>query len=225
MLADKNSFEYKKKKYGWTREQFNEYNKSRAQSKNNMVTRYGIEEGTKRWSEYVETQRYAGSSLEWFILKHGEEVGLQLWDEINKKKAIGGNNMQVSRIEQAFVDLLIQIPELDDADVMYGEGSQYMVSVSGRYYLYDFVVLKPYKLCIEFHGDYWHCNPVKYAPDFIHSHLQLSAQEIWDKNLQKQLVIEAQGFRYHVVWENDWRTDKVSCLEVITNIIDELSGN
>lgn len=47
-----NTFEYKQEKYGWTKEQFDEYNKSRAVTLALMIKRYGEEEGRMRYDEY-----------------------------------------------------------------------------------------------------------------------------------------------------------------------------
>lgn len=223
MLADKNSFVYKQTKHGWTKQQYDDYNKSRAQSKDNMIKRYGKAEGTKRWKEYVETQKIAGSSLEWFIDKHGDDEGRRVWAEINKKKAYSGTD-HVSKAEMIFVTELIKNVGFSNSTIYYGSEAQYYVIKQSHCYLYDFVVTEPYKLCIEFHGDYWHCNPIKYLPESIHSHLKKSAQEIWDRDKRKQLAIEEQGFRYHVVWERDWNKDKEKCLTDIIQIIQELTN-
>ena len=43
----KNTYEFKKQKYGWTEEQFNEYNKSRAVTLENCIKKHGEEKGTR----------------------------------------------------------------------------------------------------------------------------------------------------------------------------------
>ena len=57
MCSDTNTFEYKKEKYGWTKEQFDEYNRSRAITLDNMVKKYGKEEGAKKFNDYVDKQK------------------------------------------------------------------------------------------------------------------------------------------------------------------------
>lgn len=73
--ANTNSFEYKKKKYGWTKDRFDEYNQSRAVTKSNMIKRYGLEEGILKWEEYCLLQKTAGITLEYFINEYGIEEG------------------------------------------------------------------------------------------------------------------------------------------------------
>ena len=47
-----NSLEYKKKRHGWTKEQFDEYNSSRAQTLQKMIERHGEIEGAEKWEQY-----------------------------------------------------------------------------------------------------------------------------------------------------------------------------
>lgn len=46
-----NTFEYKHQKYDWTKEQFDEYNKSRAVTKENLIRRHCKDKGMIIWNE------------------------------------------------------------------------------------------------------------------------------------------------------------------------------
>ena len=48
----KNKFEYKHKHLGWSKEQFDEFNKSRSVTLDILVKRYGNEIGKRKWKEY-----------------------------------------------------------------------------------------------------------------------------------------------------------------------------
>ena len=52
----------------------------------NQINKYGLEEGTKRFNEYVEKQRYAGCSLDYFQTKYGNEEGLLKYKTTNQLK-------------------------------------------------------------------------------------------------------------------------------------------
>lgn len=65
--SDTNSFEYKQKKFGWTQEQFNEYNKSRARNGNQngnfqkgfykvWIEKYGLDEANKKLEQFKQIQ-------------------------------------------------------------------------------------------------------------------------------------------------------------------------
>lgn len=83
----KNTFEGKQAKYDWTAEQFVAYNQSRAVTLDNLIKKYGNEDGHKRWLSYVKKQKVNGSTLEWFIAKHGEIVGPEIYESVCAAKA------------------------------------------------------------------------------------------------------------------------------------------
>lgn len=80
-----NSFEYKKEKHGMTADEYDKYNKSRSNTIENFIKRYGEEEGTRKWNEYIEKERYS-NSLEYFITTYGEEEGIKIFNNLNESK-------------------------------------------------------------------------------------------------------------------------------------------
>lgn len=82
-----NSFEYKRDKYGWTEDDFDKYNNSRAVTLENLIKKYGLETGTEMFEKYRKRQAYAGCKLEYFIEKYGEIDGLEKYKQINKLKS------------------------------------------------------------------------------------------------------------------------------------------
>ncbi|MEK7499449.1 MAG: hypothetical protein AAB649_02490, partial [Patescibacteria group bacterium] len=57
------------------------------------------------------------------------------------------------------------------------------------------ILFREKKLIVEFNGDYWHCNPQKYAADFFHKNKQKTAQEIWEEDAKRQQVLEKNGYK------------------------------
>ncbi len=55
---------------------------------------------------------------------------------------------------------------------------------------------------IECHGDYWHCNPLKYSPDYYNRLVHLTAKEIWERDSEKKKLLESAGYSVEVIWEN-----------------------
>lgn len=69
-------------------------------------------------------------------------------------------------------------------------------------YRYDFFI--PSKnIIIECNGDYWHCNPDKYSPDFYHRHYKMTAQEKWVKDKKKEDFAKENGFKVLTFWEEE----------------------
>lgn len=83
--AKSNTFEYKQEKYGMTREEFDEYNQSRAVTLENMVSKYGQELGLQKYNEYVEKQSHSVTE-EYFVEKYGPELGAEKYKNFNDKR-------------------------------------------------------------------------------------------------------------------------------------------
>lgn len=227
-----NTFEYKSEKYGWSRSEFEQYNSSRATTLENMILRYGNEDGTKRWNEYREKQSYAGCSLEYFIERYGEEIGRERYDELRVLKGksldsfikrfgdpVEAKNRYIeywenykttsafrSKAADAFCTKLLDV--FDGYKIYTGAlGKEYCVYSEDldRIFFYDFVVPE-LKLCIEYNGAYYHAKPELYAPDAIIHH-GLTASEIWEQDAVKNMTIEKErGFRVIIVWEGEEET-------------------
>jgi hypothetical protein len=67
-------------------------------------------------------------------------------------------------------------------------------------------------LIVEFFGDYWHCNPVKYSGDYYHRYIHLSASEIWKKDKIREDNIKKLGYEFKIIWESDF--SKHSSLDI-----------
>jgi len=81
------------------------------------------------------------------------------------------------------------------------------------------------KLCIEFDGDMWHANPNKYKymdhPNPFYK--DMTAQDIWDKDLEKHGLIKSAGFHLLNIWESEYTSNPEQtlnkCLSFINNHI------
>lgn len=82
------STEYFVKEKGMTESEAKEFHQNRASTLKNFISRYGEEEGTKRWNEYCKQEAYAGNKIEYFINKYGEEAGRKKYAEVCDKKGI-----------------------------------------------------------------------------------------------------------------------------------------
>lgn len=234
--AESNKFDYKQKKYGWTKEQFDEYNSSRAQTLEKMIARHGETEGSRRWLEYCDKQAYT-NTLRYFIEKYGYAAGLKKYKEVNKGKAKtlnpkllaenlgiaiedaieiiltrGSNNGATwgSKLEKEFTeqleDSLGEKLEYTTFSKPYGKWSH----ENQTYVIYD---IKHKDCIIEFNGDYWHANPKIYKDDALIR--GMPAHRIQEKDLIKIKLAESLGFRTYTVWESDFKKNK-------THIINEV---
>lgn len=87
-----------------------------------------------------------------------------------------------------------------------------------KYYFYDFAITN-LKIIIEYNGDYYHANPLKYNESFYNKHLKLNAKDIWIKDKLKNDYIINLGYNLFIIWESDNIEAKIK--EIISHIIDK----
>lgn len=228
-----NSFEYKKEKYGWNKEDFDKYNTSRSQTLDKMISRYGESEGSAKWETYCLRQAYTNTK-DYFVEKYGREIGILKYLEVNQKKSIPHNPTLLSEqlgitedeavqiilsrrsgfffsnLEKEFIALIEQtIGKLDHTSLSnpFGKWSHLL----DTYVVYD---IKHKNCIIEFNGDYWHANPAIYS-DFATIRGK-TAIDIRKKDMLKLKTVEELGFRTLVVWENDFKQNKVNTIKKVT---------
>ena len=234
--AESNTFEYKNKKLGWSKEEFNRYNKSRAITLENMIQKYGVVLGSEKFENYRIKQKTHGSSLEWFKKKYGDERGVYFWEILCENKAqtiqnfikrYGDNegrkkyfdyiNQRKNYFSQISQELFL---ELDDDDAYFATKNSEFFLYSHELecvFFYDYV-LKSKKKCIEFNGDYWHMNPSIYNEDDV-GYFGYNASEIWEKDRIKNNALEKEGFEILVIWENEYKENKNLIVEKCKNFL------
>jgi hypothetical protein len=205
--AETNTFEYKQEKYGWTKEQFDEFNKSRAVTLELCIERHG-EEGRKLWDDYCKRQSYT-NSLEYMIKEYGEEEGTKKYKEFNFARA-NTSSITYSKMSQKLFNELYNLIEAKDNIFYYTLNNEYSVITNTKVYNLDFYD-KTKNLVIEFLGDYWHANPLLYKEDdkFIRSNKPVTAKQIWkaDKSRKNNICKQLNNPIYIEIWESDWNKD------------------
>ena len=168
------------------------------------------------------------------IGKYGETKGVEvfekrqkLWSEKVETKYRNGEFSKspknyksscFSNIEKQFIEMLIQALRID--------GSMFKTYLTKQLTLFDETTKTRYHydFCygnkiIEFNGDYWHCNPKIYNPDYYHKMLKCTANEVWERNQVKINHAKSEGYSVLIVWENDFMKDADSvikqCLDYI----------
>lgn len=76
---------------------------------------------------------------------------------------------------------------------------------------YD-IFVKEKNLLIEFNGTYWHRDPRFYEQTD-------DVQKIWQKDYNKKLIAESNGFKIKIIWQHDWESckDKKSYIDNLIN--------
>lgn len=167
-----------------------------------FIERYGEDEGRARWKARQEKW------IESYNDKSPEEMA-----EINAKKAKGvkSNNIFISECEKEIGEFLNEnSKELVENQFLY-----YSTKLD-KWFSYDFRIGNK---VIEYHGDYWHCNPNKYTEDFYHQQQRKTAKDIWNKDRTKKEILEENGYSLLVIWESDYKKDKQGTIQKCINFL------
>lgn len=244
--SETNTFAYKKQKYDWTEKQFKAYNLKRSITLENQINLYGIIDGTKRYNDYIEKQRYSGCALEYFKKNYGNEEGTKKYLEINKSKAQTleafinryGNydgpkkydeykhktsGMFISKISQELFDSIISI--------IGNNGHTYYGSLNKEFFLYNKKENVSYfydyvdtirKKVIEFNGIKFHAKSQN-DENFHNPFSNISSKEIYDKDMKKKELIESKGYSFLYIWEDEYRVNKNKeidkCISFLKDVI------
>jgi very-short-patch-repair endonuclease len=77
--------------------------------------------------------------------------------------------------------------------------------VSVDKYTVDFLVDKKY--IVECYGDFWHCNPQQYTSSYYNRGKKKTAEEIWNRDMERKKKFEQLGYKFLCFWENDIRNN------------------
>jgi hypothetical protein len=144
------------------------------------------------------------------IEKWGYERGLEIFNKRQEKwfkSLIDNENIFIgySKISQ---EIFKKIEESINGEFLYAEkgGELKIKKEKGGYYFYDFTDIKNKKI-IEYNGDMYHANPLKYkANEYPHPFRKnITSKEIWDKDFKKIKTAEDNGFEVLVIWDSDYR--------------------
>lgn len=225
-----NTFAYKQKVYGWDKQTFDVFNKSRGITKENLVKKYGEELGKQKWNEYVQKQHYT-KTLDYLIEKYGKEKGLSEYKRICSEKLLtkenfirkygeidgiikwksylDGINRGYSKVALNFIKQIVKANK-ENHKLFYGENEKkFDIFENGFTYvlvdLYDETTNK----VIEFYGDFWHANPLIYKENDVVRN-GLTAKEIWNHDKMRiSLLKEKFNLDIRTVWEYDSKNQNV----------------
>lgn len=178
---------------------------------NYFISKYGETDGTRVYNEKCD-YRKKNYTLAGFIKRHGVDQGTILW---NKKFKCRYNSKKATE----FFDKLSILFTGYKIYTAGNENGEYGVlnTTLNKYYYYDFVIPE-LLLCVEYHGNYWHCNPLLYESTFLHPQSNLPASEIWKNDqIKQEYLLSARGITTIVVWESDDVLKSINKIQEIKN--------
>lgn len=174
-------------------------------------------------------ERQQTFTLEKCILRYGEEEGRKRfeerqrkWSETMKEKYKNGeySTLAYSITSNAYSDFEVEcinkiIEKMNLSETDYnavGKTNQFEIFIKGLHkrFRYDF---KYNNKIIEFNGDYWHCNPKTYSPEYFNSQLKMTAKEKWQIDKLKEFVAISEGYSILVIWESEYKENPNAVIE------------
>jgi G:T-mismatch repair DNA endonuclease (very short patch repair protein) len=224
----KRRFEKYSKEEVWEQSSFNPkfwMNKGFSEEESNNITKSIAKKGM---STYLQnTTDLERRSNNWMCVEYYQKKFPDSWEEeYDKRPTVFGGYTSV--IAEEFCSALDSKFSWLESNRYFGLGNEFVSRASQRVYQYDYVDTY-LKICVEFNGDYWHANPIKYEETQLISYPNKTlktAKSVWEEDEKKLKHIEDRGFRTYVVWERDYVSDKESTVNnLYERIINENCGN
>lgn len=108
---------------------------------------------------------------------------------MGRKKEVYTQKCSLNAIEQKMMSVL--------HSMNFSYKSQEMINN----YSVDFLIDNKY--IIECYGDYWHCNPSRYAADYYNRGKKKTAAEIWKRDEKRKHELESMGYKVLYFWEHE----------------------
>jgi len=215
------------KRHGKTigKEKWDKFRDSSKQTLENMIDRYGEEEGPKKYKEYLDKLK-GKCTLGWFIDKYGEvegpikhsefcekskynlEVSIRKYGEEEGTKRYLEFVKNISKFRKGYSlisqELFNKIRSTIKRDTFNFAtlNFEYVLVKLDTYYCLDFFDTHTNR-CIEFNGDFWHANHIKFFSDDV-VHNNLTAKDIWQNDKDRLEYIKFRGIDVLIIWEQDY---------------------
>lgn len=173
---------------------------------------YTKEQAVKKVSDLQATFTY-----DICIKKYGEIEGKKRWAQRQLKwiNSLSSSGMKsgFSKISQ---ELFAQLSEKFPS-IIFGTNEK-CLTVNENSYMIDCIHGEKKKI-IEFYGDYWHANPIKFDEDKkIH---KKTALEVWEKDKKKVDDLKSLGYEVLIVWESEFKLNReetiAKCIQFLSN--------
>lgn len=181
-------------------------------SKQYYIDKYGEEEGLNKYNIWKKSQDHG--SINFFINKYGQEKGTIKYIETNKTKFI---KSYYSKISQECFNEISEFIENSNL-ILFGDKELQLYTTDNniiKRFCYDFCYQNK---IIEFNGDKWHCNP-KFFKENDFNIKKIKAKDVWDYDKKKKELAESRGYEVLIIWEDDWKNNKIKTLNKVLNYL------
>jgi len=136
--------------------------------------------------------------------------------ELNFLKEIQSKNAIKNQANGKLKSAPISKAEIELKEIFTSKGFTVIPQFKIGSLAYD-LYIKELNTTIEYNGDYWHCNPIKYNREYLHKKKQMYAHEIWERDKKKKELSESNNHNHFTIWENDYKFNKEKEINKIIN--------
>lgn len=165
------------------------------------------------------SERQRTFTLEKCITKYGYEEGLKRWKERQKKWSVSfakSVKSGYSGIELSFIENILNTVNNKEFEENHYSQISKKHQLCLDSYRYDFCYNNK---IIEFNGDYWHANPNTYSEDYYIARKEKTAKEIWQFDSYKVKHAESYGYKVLVVWESEYNDNPEATIQKCIDFI------
>lgn len=183
---------------------YQEINLKKKNNLENYIIRYGFEDGTMKYNCYLDNLKFIRKK-ENLIKKNGEE-----WYKEYIIKKTTRKNKKYSNVAFEFCENLYFELKNDYKKMFYGDNEYdfYVFEDNINIIRVDFYI-KDINCVVEFYGDFWHRNPIKFFDE--------DSENIRKKDERRiNKLKEKFGCDVIILWEKDYNLNKI---EEVKNII------
>lgn len=196
-------------------------------TKQNVRIEYWMTKGySEEEAKNIIQERQKTFSLEKCIEKYGKEKGEKIFRDRQKRwqrslqenfLRCGDGRSYQSRFANYIIDNICK-----KLKIKKNPKEKFLSDKNGTTYAYDFC----YKnIIIEFNGDYWHMNPMLYKSDDINKTTKSKAADKWAEDDAKKKFAESFGYKYLVIWENEFKVSQKDTIEKCIKFIHDNISN
>lgn len=185
-----------------------ELKKVQRRDKNWFISIYGEVDGIEK---YYSTNSKRGRTLQNYINKYGNDVGLQKYIDACKKWKDGQrgifNSTGQLEVENYLVECGFNVKgSRCETGIILSELEKTAVIKNNTLYP-DIIVNNKY--IIEYNGDYWHANKNIFPnDDTIVGRINKSAGDIRERDNEKYNIYKNRGYITIVIWDSEWHAQK-----------------
>ena len=180
-----------------------------------IQNRFSLEKCIEKYGKIVGEKTFNERQYKWINTLNSKTDEERI--EINRKKITG---CSYSPISQRLFWEIYNIVGNDKVKFAELKSEFHLLNENKEWFAYDYVDMLR-KKCIEFNGDFWHCNPTLFKADDVHRIKKKRAEQIWKNDYEKISFIEKKGYQVLTIWESEYRKNPQQTLEKCIKFINE----